>query len=217
MYSSRHDVCGQTELHPETARHCNFQVSGGRATGTYAFNTGYYGLTIMPPDFQKIMDKLLHQLRNTSAFFDDILNVTKGTLQQHIEKVEEVMKTIDEAGIRLKFRKCKIAQSKTEWLDYHLSVSGIKPIDEKIQAILDRLRPTTLKQLRTLMEALNQMNRFIPKLAKLSAPLRPLPSKKIEWKWEEEQETAFQEIERTIQKNHGDKTLKKETTCMNNL
>ena len=48
-------------------------------------------------------------------------------------------------------------------------------------------------------------------------PLRPLPSKKIEWKWEEEQETAFQEIERTIRKNHGDKTLKKETTCMNKL
>ena len=161
---------GQTELHPETARHCNFQVSGGRATGTYAFNTGYYGLTIMPPDFQKIMHKLLHQVRNTSAFIDNILNVTKGTLQQHIEKVEEVMKTIDEAGIRLKFRKCKIAQSKTEWLNYHLSVSGIKPIDEKIQAILDRLRPTTLKQLQSLMKALNQMNRFIPKLAKLCAP-----------------------------------------------
>ena len=36
----------QTELHLETARHCNFQIICGRATGTYAFNTGYYGLTI---------------------------------------------------------------------------------------------------------------------------------------------------------------------------
>ena len=51
---------GQTELHPETARLCNFQILGGRATGTYAFDTGYYGLTIMPPEFQKITDKLLH-------------------------------------------------------------------------------------------------------------------------------------------------------------
>ena len=44
----------QTELHPETAKHGNFQMIGGRATGTYAFNTGYYGLTIMPTEFQKI-------------------------------------------------------------------------------------------------------------------------------------------------------------------
>ena len=25
---------GQTELHPETARHCNLQIFGGRAAGT---------------------------------------------------------------------------------------------------------------------------------------------------------------------------------------
>ena len=60
---------GQTELHKETARHCNFQIVGGRATG--AFNTGYYGLTIMPPEFQKMMDKLLHNIRNLCAFIDD--------------------------------------------------------------------------------------------------------------------------------------------------
>ena len=70
---------GQTELHPETAQHCNFQIIGGKATRTYAFNTGYYGLTIMPPEFQKVMDKLLHNIQNTFAFIDDTLIVTKGT------------------------------------------------------------------------------------------------------------------------------------------
>ena len=63
----------------------------------------------MPPEFQKIIDNLLHKTRNTFTFIDDILIVTKKTLQQHIEKVEEVMKTLDEAGIRLKSEKCKIA------------------------------------------------------------------------------------------------------------
>ena len=48
----------QTKLHPETARHCNFQNIGGRATGTYAYNTESYGLTIMTPEFKKIMDNL---------------------------------------------------------------------------------------------------------------------------------------------------------------
>ena len=65
------------------------------------------------------------------------------------------MKTLDEAGFRLKKEKCKIAQTKTEWLGYKLSESGVKPIDEKILAISDRLRPTTLKELRSLMGALN--------------------------------------------------------------
>ena len=69
---------GQTELHSDTARHCNFQIIGGRATGTYAFNTGYHGLTIILPVSQKIMDQILFNIRNTFAFIDDILIVTKG-------------------------------------------------------------------------------------------------------------------------------------------
>ena len=43
----------QTELHPDTTGHCNFQIIGGRITGTYAINAATYGLTIMPPVFQK--------------------------------------------------------------------------------------------------------------------------------------------------------------------
>ena len=30
---------GQTKRHSETAKHCNFQIIGGRATATLAFNT----------------------------------------------------------------------------------------------------------------------------------------------------------------------------------
>ena len=48
------------------------------------------------------------------------------------------------------------------------------------------------------MGALNQMNRFIPNLAKICAPLRPLLSKTNEWKWGEEQEKVFQLIKEEI-------------------
>ena len=44
---------GQAALHPETAKHCNFQIIGGRATGTYACNTGYYEMTIISPSSRK--------------------------------------------------------------------------------------------------------------------------------------------------------------------
>ena len=146
-------VYGRTEFHPETSRHCNFQIVGGRATGTYALNTGFYVLTIMPPEFQKIMDKLLHKTRKTFVFIEDILIVTEGTLQQHIEKLQEVIKSLDEAGVWLKLEKCKIAQAKIKRLGYKLSANGKKPIDEKLQAISDRLRPTTVKKLRSLMRS----------------------------------------------------------------
>ena len=44
---------GHVPLHELTKKHCNFQIVGGKSTGTYRFKTGYYGLTVMPTEFQK--------------------------------------------------------------------------------------------------------------------------------------------------------------------
>ena len=103
---------GLTLLHPDTAKALQFPDSGGESTGTYAFNTGYYGLTILPPEFQKIMDNILHSTKNTFVFRDDILLVTKGNEEPHMKKVEEVLTVLDQAGIRLKIEKCKLAKRK---------------------------------------------------------------------------------------------------------
>ena len=46
-------ACGQVPLDKETAKHCNFQMVEGKATGTYRFITAFYGLTVMPTEFQK--------------------------------------------------------------------------------------------------------------------------------------------------------------------
>ena len=49
----------QLNLHPDTARPCNFNIICGDATGTYRFKTGFYGLTDKPAEFQKAMDSTL--------------------------------------------------------------------------------------------------------------------------------------------------------------
>ena len=47
---------GQVPLHAMTSKHCNFQIIGDDSTGPYRFVTGFYGLTGMPTEFQKVMD-----------------------------------------------------------------------------------------------------------------------------------------------------------------
>ena len=107
---------GQEELSEATPRQCNFQIIGGAATGIYRFITGFYGLTTMPTEFQRIMDLTLAGITNTFAFIDDILIVTHGTEDQHIEKVKEVLKRLDEANVCLKLDKCTFAAEDIEWV-----------------------------------------------------------------------------------------------------
>ena len=40
-------------LDGDTAKHGDFNIIGGQATGTYRFNTGFHGLTDLRAEFQK--------------------------------------------------------------------------------------------------------------------------------------------------------------------
>ena len=50
---------GQVPLEDETARQCNFKIIGGETTGTYRYVNGFYGLTVMPTEFQRIIERTL--------------------------------------------------------------------------------------------------------------------------------------------------------------
>ena len=64
---------GQVPLHELTKRHCNFQSIGRKSTGTYRFTTGYYGLTLLPTEFQKVMDLTLANINSVFVYIDVIL------------------------------------------------------------------------------------------------------------------------------------------------
>ena len=96
--------------------------------------------------------------------------------------------------------KCKFAQNEVEWLGYHLTQTGIRPINTKIQAITDKLKPKNLKELRSYLGAVNQLNRFIPNLAQLCFKLRPLLKQDKSWNWNETHDKAFEEITKQVKR-----------------
>ena len=182
---------GQIPLDESQAKHCNIQIIGGKSTGTYRFVTGHFGLTIMPTEFQKVMDLTLVNMDGTFVYIDDILIVTKGEKSVYMQKSREVLEVLDEANLQLKADKCKIACTEIEWLGYKLSGEGVAPINGKIQGINEKLRPNNLKELRSFLGAVNQLNKFVPDLSSICAPFRSILKKEAEWKWTKEHEEAF--------------------------
>ena len=88
------------------------------------------------------MDLLLARFREVFVFINDILIVTKGTKNKHLNKVREILKAMNEAKLQLKAGKCNFAKQEIEWLGFKLTSSGFSPINTKVQGISDRLRPT---------------------------------------------------------------------------
>ena len=184
----------QLNLDINTANHCNFNIISGDMTGTYRFQTGFYGLTDMPAEFQKAMDYTLIGLQNTYCFLDDILIVSKGSLTEHKSYVMKCLQRLEDENLRINLANCQFGKLETDWLGYHISQSGFLPLESKTAAILTLEAPKTLKKLRSFLGSVQYIGKFIPNLAQKSHPLRPLLKKSSKILWTTEHENCFIEI-----------------------
>ena len=187
----------QIPLDKTTREQCNFSLIGGNATGTYQFQTGVYGLTDMPAEFQKAIDLTLTNCTNTYAYLDDILIVTKGWLDVHKQKLQSVLKKLDEENLAISMDNCKFACKQVEWLGFTVNSEGTKPLIRKTEAIEKLSPPKTFKQLKIFMGSIHHPTRYIPKLAQTAAALRPLlknTEKNKPLDWSTEHNTTFKNI-----------------------
>ena len=75
-----------------------------------------------------------------------------------------------------------------------MTSQGISPVNSKVRGITERLRPTTLKELRLFLGAVNQFNRFILDLASMCFPFRSISKRDAEWNWTDEHDKAFKRV-----------------------
>ena len=154
----------------------------------------------MPTEFQKVIDMLLAKFREVFVFIDDFLIVTKGTKDEHLDKVREILKTLDHAELQLKAGKCNFAINKFERLGFKFTEYAISPVNTKVQGITEKLRPTNFKELRSFLGAVNQFNNFIPNLAVICSPFRSILKEDAKWIWNNEHEKAFLKVNCEVRK-----------------
>jgi hypothetical protein len=71
-----------------------------------------------------------------SAYLDNILIFTNGTLSQHYDDVRQVLKRLQDASLYLELKKCEFDVRTTKYLGFILEAGkGIKIDPEKTQAI----------------------------------------------------------------------------------
>ena len=125
----------QLNLHSDTARLSNFNIVSGDMTGTYRFKTRFYGLTDMPAEFQKAIDCTLAGLNNTFCFLNHILIVSRGRIENHLDRVQKCLIKLDQENLRINLAKCHFAKDKIEWLAHSITQTGITPLSNKTDAI----------------------------------------------------------------------------------
>ena len=102
----------QIPLDKSTREQCNFSLIGGNATGTYQFQTGFYGLTDMPAKIQKAIDLTLRNCSYIYAYLDDILILTKGSIDIHKQKLQTFLQKLDGENLAISLDKQNLRVNK---------------------------------------------------------------------------------------------------------
>ncbi len=98
--------------------------------------------------FQAEMMDLMEALEYVRAYIEDLLVITIGTLEDHLDKLREVLRRLGEVGLKVNAIKSFFCTHKIEYLGYILTREGIKPQPKKVQAILALSPPNNVKELR---------------------------------------------------------------------
>ncbi len=95
--------------------------------------------------FQAEMVNLIATLEYIRAYIDDLLVITKGSLDDLLDKLKQVFIRLRDAGLKINATKSVFCAQETEYLGYILTRGGIKSQPKKVQAILALNPPITSK------------------------------------------------------------------------
>ncbi|THC87386.1 hypothetical protein EYZ11_013167 [Aspergillus tanneri] len=165
--------------------------------GLYEWLVTPFGLANAPSTFQRYINWILRDFLDefASAYLDDILIFSSGSLAEHRSHVNKVLERLQRAGLQLDIDKCEFEVKSTKYLGFIIEAGkGVRMDPAKVKAILEWAVPTTVKGVRSFLGFANFYRRFIRNYADIAAPLNQLTQKGHEFKWTESCEKAFQQL-----------------------
>lgn len=165
--------------------------------GLFEYLVTPFGLTGAPATFQRYINNTLREFLDEfcSAYIDDVLIYSDGSLSDHREKVRRVLKKLQEAGLQVDIDKCEFEAKTVKYLGYILEAGkGIRVDPEKIKAIDQWERPRTVRGVRSFLGFANYYRVFVPRFSEVAQPLTALTKKGVPFDWSPDCEQAFKTL-----------------------
>ena len=162
-------------------------------------------------DFQRIISQCLSGLMNVINKSDNILMFGK-TQEEHDYCLEALLARMEECGLTARIDKCEFSKEKMEFFGYEISAQGIKPTEEKKQAVKSCKRPRSVKEVQSFLGLAGRvLRKFVPQYSTVVETLSSLAKKGSKWVWSHAQESTFLTITRLLEQQlslfHFDPTI----------
>jgi len=138
----------------------------------YEFIRMPFGLCNAPATFQRVMNYILRDVSGIKAlvYLDDVI-IFSETFESHLKDIREVFTLIQNAGLKLKLKKCQFMKTSVKYLGHIISRDGIGPDPETIEKIVNYKTPVSADEVRSFLGLAGYYRRFIPNFGSIAHPL----------------------------------------------
>ena len=181
------------ELDKESSLLTTFATPFGR----FRYNRLPFGIVVSQDVFQRKMDEVFSDLQGITGIADDTF--VYGSSEEEHDK--NLLRRLDRARTKnIKFNptKLQLKVKETTFFGHIWTKQGLKPDPGKVSDIVDMQPPQCKEDLQSFLGMVNYLNRYSPKLATISAPLRDLVKKNVIFIWNPEHQRSFEAVKQEI-------------------
>ena len=200
-FGGNHRYCGivdaaggfyQFLINPDHRFRTAFCLPTAMGGTSFQWRVAPYGLTRNPAGYSRGMMFALKGLSNyhfptgdggAASWIDDV-TMHADSIGAFCDLFETILMRIAYAGMSLKASKCFLLHQKLEVLGYYVTPDGLVMQDDKLKGLRNKrdkdgriVGPSTVKEIRTFLGAVQFYRRFVPRLAMLAAPMNALLKK----------------------------------------
>ena len=171
--------------------------------GLFQWKRMPFGLCNATATFQRLMAQALTSVTKKygnliMCYVDDVVIATP-TVEDHIERLDEVFTCMKRAGL-----KCKILRDSIKYLGRLVDKHGVRPDLEAVEAVLTWKAPKTDTQLMSFLGFANYYREFVKGYADKIYPMQQLMRNKgKKLTWTDEAQVLFENIKRDFARHQS--------------
>ena len=165
--------------------------------GLFKYKRLPFGLSSSPAIFQRFISQMLVDIEGVEGYLDDII-VSGETQEIHDERLNKVLKRLQEHNVQINKKKSVLSTSCIDYLGYQISDEGIKPSPKKLEAILNAPAPTSVQELQSFLGMVTYYCKFVRDFSTKLSPLYDLLKKGQKFKWTKSEQNVFQFIKNEL-------------------
>ena len=136
--------------------------------GKFEFKVMPFGLRNGPTVFQRLMDQILHQDKESAQVYIDDIAIFSSSWETHCQDIDRVLGRLRGAGLTANVSKCRWGQTRCEFLGHIVGEGKVSPAELKVKAVREVCQPQTKRQVRQFLGLTGYYRKFIQNYAEHS-------------------------------------------------